>query len=123
MSRRVYLHIGLPKTGTTAVQEMLWLNLDALAAVGVCYPGYVHTAHFLAAIDLQPQRYRDWLEPLSEGAWDRLAEHVRSWPGTSVISCELLAMIPVWVRAYCSKFLNSRRPENWRLYDRGRVIR
>jgi hypothetical protein len=51
----------------------------------------VHAAHFLAAIDLQPQRYRDWLEPLSEGAWDRLAEHVRSWPGTSVISCELLA--------------------------------
>jgi hypothetical protein len=91
MSRRVYLHIGLPKTGTTAVQEMLWLNRDALAAAGVCYPGYVHTAHFLAAIDLQPQRYRDWLEPLSEGAWDRLAEHVRSWPGTSVISCELLA--------------------------------
>src|SRR3981189_2553946 len=91
MSRRVYLHIGLPKTGTTAVQEMLWLNLDALAAVGVCYPGYVHTAHFLAAIDLQPQRYRDWLEPLSEGAWDRLGAHVRSWPGTSVISCELLA--------------------------------
>jgi hypothetical protein len=91
MPKRVYLHIGLPKTGTTAVQELLWLNRDALAAAGVCYPGYVHAAHFLAAIDLQPQRYRDWLEPLAEGAWDRLAEHVRSWPGTSVISCELLA--------------------------------
>jgi hypothetical protein len=91
MPKRVYLHIGLPKTGTTAVQEMLWLNRDALTAAGVCYPGYLHTAHFLAAIDLQPQRYGDWLEPLSEGAWDRLAEHARSWPGTSVISCELLA--------------------------------
>jgi hypothetical protein len=91
MLKRVYLHIGLPKTGTTAVQEMLWHNRDALAAAGVCYPSYVYAAHFLAAIDLQPQRYRDWLEPLSEGAWDRLAEHVGSWPGTSVISCELLA--------------------------------
>jgi hypothetical protein len=91
MPRRVYLHIGLPKTGTTAVQEMLWHNRDALAAAGVCYPSYIYAAHYLAAIDLQPERYRDWLEPLSYGAWDRLVEHVRSWPGTAVISCELLA--------------------------------
>jgi hypothetical protein len=57
----------------------------------VCYPGYLHAANFLAAIDLQRQRYHAWLEPLSVGAWDRLVEYLRSWPGRSVISCELLA--------------------------------
>jgi hypothetical protein len=91
MPRRVYVHIGLPKTGTTAVQEMLWHNRGALATAGICYPSPIYAAHFLAAIDLQRGRYRDWLEPLAEGAWARLAEDVRSWPGTAVISCELLA--------------------------------
>ncbi|KAA9166361.1 hypothetical protein FPZ12_002015 [Amycolatopsis acidicola] len=91
MPRRVYLHVGLPKTGTTLIQELLWHNRSTLAGAGVLYPGYVHAAQFHAALDLQPERYRDWHEPAAAGAWDRLAEHIRSWPGTSVVSCELLA--------------------------------
>ncbi|HWC82721.1 MAG TPA: hypothetical protein VG756_22440 [Pseudonocardiaceae bacterium] len=88
---RVHLHIGLPKTGTTYLQEVLWHNRSTAAAAGLLYPGYVHSAHFQASIDLQPGHYPDWHEPLVAGAWDRLAEQVRAWPGTSVISSELLA--------------------------------
>jgi len=91
MPRRVYLHIGLPKTGTTSVQETLWHNRTILAEAGVLYPSHVFAEQFLAAIDLQRERYRDWLEPLAEGAWARLAAHIRSWPGNSIVSCELLA--------------------------------
>jgi hypothetical protein len=91
MAQRVYLHIGLPKTGTTSVQDTLWDNRRALAPTGVHYPGYIVEAHYHATIDLQRERYHEWLRPLSEGAWDRLVADIRAWPATSVVSCELLA--------------------------------
>jgi len=28
MARRVFLHIGLPKTGTTFIQTAMWLNRE-----------------------------------------------------------------------------------------------
>ena len=33
--RRVLLHIGLPKTGTTYLQQVVWGNRDRLQADGV----------------------------------------------------------------------------------------
>ncbi len=91
MTPRVHLHVGLPKTGTTHLQNMLWHNRDTAATQGLLYPGYVHSAHFHAAVDLQRERYLDWVTPLTDQAWDRLVAHVRAWPGDSVISSELLA--------------------------------
>ena len=38
MAERLVLHIGLPKTGTTALQHFLALNRDALARNGILYP-------------------------------------------------------------------------------------
>jgi len=35
---RLYLHIGMPKTGTSAIQNFLFSNRSALAKQGVCYP-------------------------------------------------------------------------------------
>ncbi|MDO4632946.1 MAG: hypothetical protein Q4B01_03715 [Eubacteriales bacterium] len=52
----VYLHIGMPKTGTTAIQNFMALNRDLLAEKGVSYPdmgfhypgrGYNRNAFFL----------------------------------------------------------------------------
>lgn len=91
MTPRVYLHIGLPKTGTTSIQEMLWHNRSALAASGVRYPGHIYDAHQHAAMDLQSHRYREWWEPLVTGAWQRLVDLIREWPGSSIVSSELLA--------------------------------
>lgn len=34
----VYLHIGTPKTGTTALQSFLWNNREALERRGICFP-------------------------------------------------------------------------------------
>lgn len=36
----VYLHIGLPKTGTTAVQYFLSNNREALQKHGICFPDF-----------------------------------------------------------------------------------
>lgn len=88
---RVYLHIGTPKTGTTHVQEMLWHNRERAATQGLLYPGYVHSAQFHAAVDLQRDTYADWVEPIADGAWARLVEHIAQWPGDALISSELLA--------------------------------
>ncbi len=36
----IYLHIGLPKTGTTAIQHFLRNNNDVLKEHGICYPDF-----------------------------------------------------------------------------------
>ena len=38
----VYLHVGLPKTGTTTLQAALDHHVDDLAEQGVLYPGGRH---------------------------------------------------------------------------------
>ncbi|GAA1890837.1 MAG: sulfotransferase family protein [Williamsia herbipolensis] len=93
MSRSVVvLHVGVPKTGTTYLQDRLWRNRDtALRTGGLLYPGDVVDDHFHAAVHLQPARYLDWVDPGHADAWPRLVDAVRGWPGTSVISHELFA--------------------------------
>ncbi|HEY7594400.1 MAG TPA: hypothetical protein VH969_14710 [Actinophytocola sp.] len=88
--QRVFLHIGSPKTGTTYLQEVLWSNRDALREAGVLYPGDRHDAHFLATQDLRELVWHGHVDPAVPGAWDRLVTEVRNWPGTSIISHEML---------------------------------
>ena len=38
MPRRLFLHVGLPKTGSTSMQKWFLDNRTALAAQGLCYP-------------------------------------------------------------------------------------
>ena len=87
---RVFLHVGTPKSGTTYLQEVLWCNRESLRAAGVLYPGERPGAHFLATLDLRGIDYHV-PDPNTAGSWDRLAAQVRAWPGTSVLSHEMLA--------------------------------
>ena len=88
--RRVVVHVGTPKTGTSYVQDVLFLNRDTLAEQGILYPAERFDEHFLAALDLMELHWGG-LETQAVGAWDRLAERVREWPGTVIISHEILA--------------------------------
>ncbi len=95
MSRRVYLHIGAPKTGTTYLQDRLTLNAASLADHGVHFPSRSPLVspglfHFRAALDLLGQ---DWGgEPgHAAGNWDALAKRVRRKSGTVIVSHEILA--------------------------------
>jgi hypothetical protein len=88
--RRVIVHVGAPKTGTSYVQDVLFLNRDVLAAHGILYPAERFDDHFLAALDLMDLPWGG-LEGQAVGAWDRLAGQVRAWPGTSIVSHEILA--------------------------------
>ena len=88
--RRVVVHVGTPKTGTSYVQDVLFLNRDTLAEQGILYPADRFDEHFLAALDLMELHWGG-LETQAVGAWDRLAERVRTWPGTVIVSHEILA--------------------------------
>jgi hypothetical protein len=95
MSRRVYVHIGAPKTGTTYLQDRLGRNVKELAAHDVHVPTRAPlmspgTFHFRAALDLLGQ---DWGGPPghAHGSWDALVRRVRRSGGTSIVSHEILA--------------------------------
>ncbi|MBJ7288111.1 sulfotransferase family protein [Williamsia sp.] len=89
---RIFVHVGLPKTGTTYLQDRLWRNRDiAMRTSGLLYPGTAMQDHFHAAVHLQPDRYLDWVDPAHSGVWRALVDQMRTWPGTSVISHELFS--------------------------------
>jgi hypothetical protein len=91
MTRRVLLHVGTPKTGTSYLQDVLFRNRRLLEDHGILYAADRFDAHFLAALDLMRLPWGG-LEREAVGAWERLAKQVRSWPGeTAVISHEILA--------------------------------
>lgn len=90
MARRVLLHVGTPKTGTTYLQDVCFRNRDLLAEHGILYPADRFDAHFLAALDLMRLPWGG-LEEQAVGAWDRLAAEVRAFEGTAIVSHEILA--------------------------------
>ena len=75
---RVLLHIGLPKTGTTYLQQVVWANRDRLASDGVLLPGFGHREHLWAALDLQERPRLDKRHPDAPGSWDRLVDQARA---------------------------------------------
>jgi hypothetical protein len=91
-SRRVYLHIGEPKTGTSFLQHALWANRARLAVQGVVLPGYSHGGHARASQDLREvQRLAgDPADPWA-GEWDVLTAQALRARDSAVISNELLA--------------------------------
>jgi hypothetical protein len=88
VTRRVLLHVGAPKTGTSFVQDILFTHRDALRERGILYAADRHDSHFLAALDLMELPWGG-LEREAGGSWDRLAAAVRDWPGTAIISHEI----------------------------------
>ena len=90
MSRKVLLHVGTPKTGTSYLQDVLFRNREVLAEAGIVYPASRHDSHFLAALDLMQLPWGG-LQAEAIGAWDDLAQQVRAHQGTSIISHEILA--------------------------------
>lgn len=90
-AKRVFLHIGAPKTGTTYLQAVFAHNRGALRARGVLYPPAVADAHHTAAWDLRgtPAQRKDTQG--IEGAWTALVTRANAWTGhTVIVSSETL---------------------------------
>jgi len=90
VTKRVFLHVGTPKTGTSYLQHVLFQNRHRLPAHGFSYPAERFDSHFLAALDLMRLPWGG-IEADAIGSWDRLAASVRRFDGTSIISHEILA--------------------------------
>lgn len=86
MARRVFLHVGAPKSGTSYLQQVLWANRSRLREDGILLPG-TRRAHHQAMCDLRGGR---WKDPSATWTWDRLAAEVAAHDGTAVISEEML---------------------------------
>lgn len=90
MPRRLFLHIGTPKSGTTYLQEKLALNREAIAAQGLTYPNTRTGNHFEAALDLIEERWAGERE-VARGQWPTLVNEAYRAPGDVVLSHEILA--------------------------------
>jgi hypothetical protein len=75
----VFLHVGLHKTGTTYLQNLLRANTDALARQGLYYPDLAgHVGHALAAWDLHGLRPAGAVDKRIAGSWSLTANAVNS---------------------------------------------
>ncbi|WP_244929500.1 hypothetical protein [Nocardioides sp. W7] len=83
MVARVFLHIGLPKTGTTYLQKILWENRDRLRGDGVVLPGSGHREHLWAALDVQERKHLARRDPQAPGTWERLCTELEAVEGGS----------------------------------------
>ena len=82
----VFLHVGLPKTGTTTIQGALVERAGALTAHGVLVPGGRH-AQQMAAYDLLGQRIPGD-DAVVAGALDRLLAEINAYAGPRVVVSE-----------------------------------
>ncbi|QSR25615.1 hypothetical protein CFH99_08270 [Nocardioides aromaticivorans] len=91
MAKRVFLHIGLPKTATSYLQTILWSSRDQLRAEGLLLPGTERRDHLWAsrvvregdAIRKRPER--------EQTSWDRLRAELAAWDGDGLVSHEFFA--------------------------------
>lgn len=81
MAERVVLHVGLMKSGTSFLQQVLRHNKDLLRDQGVLFP---------TPWKRQVQAVKDVIDE-GTGPWPELVEEINVWPGTAVISMEFLA--------------------------------
>lgn len=88
MADRVFVHIGLPKTGTTYLQGVLWDNRGLVRDDGVLLPGSGHRDHLWAALDLQGRKNLRRRGPRAPGAWARLRDELVGARGTGLITHE-----------------------------------
>ncbi len=104
MSKRVFLHVGLPKSGTTYVQRRLSANKEALAEGGMLFPGATWYDQVLAVRDVREMRRQP---ARARGAWSRLVKEIVAWDGDAVVSMEWLCAAD---EAHARTIVNSLAP-------------
>lgn len=91
MARRLLLHIGTMKSGTSFLQNVLTENKERLAEThGLLFPGRRWRQQVSAVQDLIERGGPGQQPMVGDGPWETLASEVRHWPGDAVISMEFL---------------------------------
>src|SRR5512139_741878 len=93
VSQRVFLHVGLPKSGTTYLQAVLGKNKPLMKQrASLLYPGERWSRQVDAVRDVRRMKLPPAQKATVAGAWDRLVEEMKGWPHDSVMSMEWLCM-------------------------------
>jgi hypothetical protein len=93
VSRRVFLHVGLPKSGTTYLQAVLGKNQLLLKQrANLLYPSGKWSRQVLAVKDVRQMKVPPSQQAVVSGAWDRLVAEMQPWPGDAIMSMEWLCV-------------------------------
>lgn len=87
MARRLFMHVGTPKSGTTYLQNTLWEHQESLRNAGILLPLNGMADHWTAAMELRNQKTYD--PGNRRGALKKLVAEINSWPGDVIVSSEL----------------------------------
>ncbi len=121
MKKKLFLHIGMGKTGTTALQDFFWDNRKLLAQLGVSYPktGMQSNAHHLLSPHIPRflegqwnfQKVRDWAPELAKCKQDRilLSSELMAWADEAAAR-KYCAQVSAWFDVYVVIYL--RRQDN-----------
>ncbi|MBV1895830.1 MAG: hypothetical protein KUG70_05185 [Rhodobacteraceae bacterium] len=101
MSKKLIVHIGLPKSGTTTIQFWAYKNRHVLETAGVLYPTLVRQLNaknekpphwFWVSHHILPFHYRPgWIQFPAErriAAWNQVAQACETGPDTVFLSSE-----------------------------------
>ena len=91
VAKRVVLHIGAMKSGTSFIQNVLHTNREALVQHGILYARPRWRLQVLAVRELIEHGGEDQPPLPADGHWAKLVDEVNAWPGTAIISMEFLA--------------------------------
>ena len=91
-SQPLYLHIGMPKSGSTFLQTLLADHRAELLAHGVVHPDAGREAMFHAALEMAGKPDQWGLEEAAvAGTFDRLLDLARAHGGTALVSHEIFS--------------------------------
>jgi hypothetical protein len=91
VSRRVFLHVGSPKTGTTFLQQVLWSQRDLAKEQGLLLPLDSFFDHYLATLEVREVSPQPADRERAAGVWQRIVEATQAWDGDALVSHELFA--------------------------------
>lgn len=91
MAAKVFVHIGLPKTGTTYLQTVMWADRERMRAQGVLLPGRERRDHLWTTRIIREDPNLDTYDERVRESWGVLKEQIAAWPGTALISHEFFA--------------------------------
>ncbi|MEQ6903550.1 hypothetical protein [Nocardioides sp. YIM 152588] len=88
MARRVFVHVGLPKTGTSYLQSVFWPQRDRLRELGLLVPGRERRDHLLSSLIVREDDNVHRRGPGAAEAWQVVTAETAAHPGTALISHE-----------------------------------